>query len=111
MMMNLRCRRLHHLEHGSRSHHVCNRDDMTTTAEELLERARLRQQLPPPSERRAIRIRSGIAQREMAEALSVSRQTLDHWERGRRRPRGSSVVRYARLLAELGSFTPEATLT
>jgi DNA-binding XRE family transcriptional regulator len=74
-----------------------------TDIEALVERARLREQLPPPRVRRAIREARGVTQAEAAAALSVSRQTLIHWERGERGPRSASAERYALLLQSLQS--------
>lgn len=75
--------------------------NMTSKVEDLVERVRLRQQLPPPAMRRAIRESAGASQREVAEALQVSRQTLIRWECGARSPRPESAARYASLLLAL----------
>lgn len=75
--------------------------NMTTAADDLVERVRLRQQLPPPRVRKAIREAHGVTQAELATALGVSRQTLIHWEQGHRSPRRESAEKYARLLLAL----------
>ncbi|WP_375492008.1 helix-turn-helix transcriptional regulator [uncultured Jatrophihabitans sp.] len=72
-----------------------------TTIEGLVERARLRQQLPPPRIRRAIRVAAGVTQAEAAEALDVSRQAFIHWELGERTPRRGNAEAYAQLLISL----------
>jgi DNA-binding transcriptional regulator YiaG len=72
-----------------------------TAVDDLVERVRLRQQLPPPRIRRAIREAHGATQSEFAEALHVSRQTFIYWETGRRNPRRGSAEQYVRLLLAL----------
>lgn len=58
-------------------------------------------QLPAPAQRRAIRIRAGAAQQDIADALGVSSVAVSRWELGERSPRRDLAVRYAELLEEL----------
>ena len=70
-------------------------------ADELLARARSASRLPAPRQRRGIRDSAGVTQRELAAVLGVSVMTLNRWERGLVRPRGSNAARYAELLDQL----------
>jgi DNA-binding transcriptional regulator YiaG len=70
-------------------------------SDELLERVRAASQLPTPRERRAIRERANVSQRELAGALGVSVMALNRWERGITRPRGRHAAAYAALLGQL----------
>lgn len=80
---------------------VANMVNMTSAADELVSRVRLRQQLPQPRVCRAIREAHGVTQTELATAIGVSRQTLIHWEQGQRAPRRESAERYAQVLLAL----------
>ncbi|MGH3905754.1 MAG: helix-turn-helix domain-containing protein [Pseudonocardiaceae bacterium] len=57
--------------------------------------------MPPPTERRRLRIALGIRQRELAEEISVSVQTVWAWEQGRSEPAGINRERYATVLSEM----------
>jgi len=57
--------------------------------------------LPEPSECLRIRREAGIARSDIAAALGVSRQAVDLWERGKRRPQGKLAVDYMDLLRAL----------
>ncbi|MFF4356897.1 helix-turn-helix transcriptional regulator [Streptomyces sp. NPDC001604] len=67
---------------------------MTATALRVRARLRLRQDLPDPAERRAIRKAAGLSQGELAEAIGVTRQAVSHWEGGTRTPTGVLLDRY-----------------
>lgn len=54
---------------------------MTDPMSELINREPIAP-LPKPQERRRLRTVRGITQKELAEALEVSRQTVVAWERG-----------------------------
>jgi len=73
---------------------------------ELLDRARDRR-LPPPSMRRRLRRAAGLAQRELAAVIGVTRLTLARWELGRFQPRGARRERYAAALARLAAVLEE----
>jgi transcriptional regulator with XRE-family HTH domain len=51
--------------------------------------------------RRAIRVSRGLTQADVAECLSVHRETVARWEAGTRTPRGQVLVAYVELLNEL----------
>lgn len=48
-----------------------------------------------------IRIRAGLSQAEIANALGVDRSTIHRWEVGERRPGATAALAYGRLLSEL----------
>lgn len=54
----------------------------------------LRQELPAPDQRRAIREAAGLSQGEVADAIGVTRQAVGHWEAGTRTPKGALLERY-----------------
>jgi DNA-binding transcriptional regulator YiaG len=56
-----------------------------------MRRARQAKSLLTPEEVRAIRLKHGMSQREMAEALDVSINTISNWETSRSTPRGRSI--------------------
>ena len=70
-----------------------------------LTRAR-RRRLPDPAIRRLLRERAGLSQRELAEALGVSRPTVTRWELGQRVPQGDLAERYAAALERLAGVGP-----
>jgi DNA-binding transcriptional regulator YiaG len=57
--------------------------------------------LPEPAECLRIRTNAGIAAADVAAALGVTRQAVDQWERGLRRPRGQLAADYLDLLRAL----------
>lgn len=50
---------------------------------------------------REIRIRAGVTEENMAQALGVTQSTISRWEGGSRQPRGDAAIRWAHLLTEL----------
>jgi hypothetical protein len=56
--------------------------------------------LPPPSKRRAIRVKAGVPLRKAARALDVDVNTLMAWEKGAQ-PHHENAVRYRALLDAL----------
>lgn len=58
-------------------------------------------QLPPPSERRAIRENAGASLREVAEEVGVTASAVLHWERGDRAIRRRHAVAYRHVLDAL----------
>lgn len=74
---------------------------MTATALRVCVRLRLRQDLPDPAQRRAIREAVGISQHELAEAIGVTRQAISHWENGTRTPKGVLLERYVTAIRTL----------
>ncbi|MEU0003106.1 sigma factor-like helix-turn-helix DNA-binding protein [Streptomyces sp. NPDC006314] len=61
--------------------------------------------LPPPEERRRLRLSHALTQAQLAARLGVSRATVRAWESGRRVPGGSDGEAYARLLTTLAEPT------
>jgi transcriptional regulator with XRE-family HTH domain len=64
----------------------------------LLLEVRLARSLPPPAMRRALRLRAGLTQQDVAYLLGVARVSVTRWESGEREPRRSEGARYAVLL-------------
>jgi DNA-binding transcriptional regulator YiaG len=69
-------------------------------ADALLERVRASSKLPAPRQRRVIRERAGVSQRDVAQALGVGVMVLNRWERGLSEPKAHAAA-YAELLAKL----------
>ncbi len=81
---------------------VRNPSKSNTTVGMAIERAAARNcALPPPKERRAVRIAARLHQREVALLLGVDRVTVTRWENGHREPAGELRTRYACLLEQL----------
>lgn len=75
-------------------------------------RARLRaaRDLPPPAERRAIRVGAKVSQQFMADVIGCSRPAVTAYEKGTRNPSGTRLKRYAealRILQEEGTPTSQ----
>lgn len=64
-------------------------------------RARQKYPLPPPAERRAIRIAAGVSQLKIAREIGASAPAVGVWERGPYDPSDRFRVPYAKLLAAL----------
>ncbi|MEE1732724.1 helix-turn-helix transcriptional regulator, partial [Streptomyces sp. BE282] len=60
-----------------------------------------RSPLPPPAERKRLRVAHGLTLDEVAAALDVRRATVSGWEAGRTEPRPPEREGYARLLGKL----------
>lgn len=75
----------------------------TTVGIEKVARARVRARraLPPPSERRAIRLASNISLQEVGTAVGVTPQAIGMWETGERTPSAEYVGRYVDVLNAL----------
>lgn len=78
----------------------------TPTVMPLVDRVRATR-LPPPAQRRSIRLAVGVSLREMSAELGVSKLTVSHWERGMREPRRDHALRYRRLLDALQGLAQE----
>ncbi|WP_328746422.1 helix-turn-helix domain-containing protein [Streptomyces sp. NBC_00285] len=79
-----------------------------TTAEKIRSRLQVRRALPAPEQRRAIREAAGLTQKELADAVGVSRQAVTQWETGARSvPRGKLLDRYVEALETLKAETAE----
>lgn len=79
----------------------CHGVAMTTTT--FRRKLRAHRNLPPPAERRAIRIASGVTQEDIAGEVGRTRAAVSRWESGERAPRGADLVAYAELLQRLKS--------
>lgn len=67
----------------------------TPTIDELLA---LRERLPAPAERRAIRERLGLSRETVARELGVTQDALFKWEKGQTEPRAANLAAYVALL-------------
>ncbi|MFE2308530.1 telomere-associated protein Tap [Streptomyces sp. NPDC059411] len=72
----------------------------------LLEEAAAQDALPHPDERKRLREAAGLSQDQIAQALSVRRETVTSWETGRTAPRPPKRAAYARLLNGLADLHP-----
>lgn len=57
--------------------------------------------LPPPAERRRVRLAAGVSLRRMGEALGVSAPTVHNWENGHEGPSMENAKKYRTLLDQL----------
>ncbi|MDG9721014.1 helix-turn-helix transcriptional regulator [Streptomyces sp. DH24] len=62
--------------------------------------------LPPPPERKRLRLAHGLTLDQVAGALNVRRATVSGWEAGRTEPRPPEREAYARLLNKLAELYP-----
>lgn len=67
--------------------------------------------LPPPPERRAIRVAAGATLRDVATALKVSVMTISRWERGVAEPWPRHHAAYLCLLAALSAVAEDLAHT
>ncbi|WP_406445185.1 helix-turn-helix domain-containing protein [Streptomyces sp. NBC_00631] len=65
--------------------------------------------LPPPAERRRLRVEHGLTQGQVADALHVRRPTVSDWEAGRAEPRRPEREAYADLLRKLAELHPDTS--
>ncbi|WP_318205762.1 telomere-associated protein Tap [Streptomyces sp. SCL15-4] len=65
-----------------------------------------RASLPPPAERKRLRVSHGLTIDEVATALRVRRATVSGWENGKTEPRPPERDAYARLLDKLAELYP-----
>lgn len=71
------------------------------TFEDQLETAQLRRRLPPPRERRGLRILAGVSLQAIADRCGVSAVSVLRWEAGSRMPKGKNLKTYLELLDRL----------
>jgi DNA-binding XRE family transcriptional regulator len=64
-------------------------------------------QLPPPPERRRLRIAAGATLEDVAEAMGVSGVTASYWERGICMPRRRYRQKYLDLLEDFAAIERE----
>ena len=67
----------------------------------IRERVRELQELPPPPERRRLRVRAGVSLLDVAAAVGVSHTAISAWERGLRTPNRRLLPRYLEVLSIL----------
>jgi transcriptional regulator with XRE-family HTH domain len=65
-----------------------------------------RSPLPPPTERKRLRVAHGLTLDEVAAALDVRRATVSGWESGKTEPRPPERDAYARMLKQLAELYP-----
>ena len=80
--------------------------DLERKLDALLETKRARVELPPPSERRALRKALGLTVQEVAKLIGCSHVAVVHWEKGERTPQGENLERYRELLDALKKRKP-----
>jgi predicted transcriptional regulator len=69
--------------------------------EAALAQARERRNLPPPIERRLLRMRAGLTQSALAASLGITTAAISRYESGDRTPRAEILASYATALARL----------
>jgi len=62
--------------------------------EEALDRVRRRKGFPGPEERRLLRLRSGLTQRDIAKCLGTTAAAVSRYESGDREPHGEILEKY-----------------
>ena len=80
------------------------------TLDEALERADRRRNFPKPIERRLLRIRAGLTQADIANAIGSSAATISRYETGARDPSATTRERYSKVLDRLSRETMEPIL-
>lgn len=89
--------------------HNAHDNEQTTlfaAVDALLEATAAQDALPHPDERKRLREAAGLSQDQIAQALSVRRETVTSWETGRTAPRPPKRAAYARLLNGLAELHP-----
>ncbi|MFF0127305.1 helix-turn-helix domain-containing protein [Streptomyces mirabilis] len=72
-----------------------------SVAELVATRIQVHRALPPPEQRRELRVSRGLTLDELASALGVSRSCIHAYETGRRTPRGERLTKYVEALRAL----------
>lgn len=67
----------------------------------LAQKVRAKRELPPPEERRAIRIAAGVSQEDIAKELGLSRAAISRWETDKRTPQDEHLLGYVKILRTL----------
>jgi len=73
----------------------------TNTLDEALGRANRRRSFPKPIERRSLRLRAGLTQTDVANAIGSSAATVSRYETGTREPNAKTRERYGKVLDRL----------
>ena len=81
----------------------CHRDTLQAMNDlrMLLAARRTERRLPPPAERRRLRLAARLTQPELAAFVGVGAPALCRWEGGTRTPHGELAARYAAALATI----------
>lgn len=66
----------------------------TEPTDDLVAHVRLAARWSDPTTRKAIRVRCGLSQQQLADTLGVTQTTVQRWENGTRNPRGANAARY-----------------
>ena len=72
-----------------------------TPLEEALHRAQRRKGLPGPIERRLLRLRAGLTQRDVAKCLGTTAAAVSRYESGDREPHGPILEKYLNVIERL----------
>ncbi|MEV5477369.1 helix-turn-helix domain-containing protein [Streptomyces sp. NPDC052207] len=83
-----------------------DQDRLFTAVDALLECAVAPDAMPAPAERKRLREAASLSQEQIAQALSVRRETVTGWESGRTEPRPPKRAAYIRLLDGLAARFP-----
>ena len=81
-------------------------DELFSAVDALLEEVAAGEVLPPPAERKRLRVAAGLSQVQIAAALGTRREAVGNWESGRTEPRSPQRAAYARLLEGLAARFP-----
>jgi DNA-binding transcriptional regulator YiaG len=74
---------------------------MTETIDAVLQKAKVRRDLPGPGLRRAIRKQAHLTLLDVAQAINVGAPAVSRYEKGEREPRGKTRELYSHLLSRL----------
>ena len=76
--------------------------------DEALARRKVERELPSFDRRRELRLRHGLSQQDIADALGVERTTVLRWETTTTTPRGDAISRYVAALQRLADKLGES---
>lgn len=82
--------------------------DLDMDFDRIVQLANARRRVRDSKTARDIRIRAGLTEEDMAQALGVTQSTISRWEGGSRQPRGDAAIRWAELLAKLERVNADA---
>lgn len=79
----------------------------TDPTDDLVAHVRLAARWSNPEDRKAIRVRCGLSQQQLADTLGVQQTTVQRWENGTRTPRQPLADTYYRTLDQLADIGPD----